>query len=173
MTVALWTSRQRMIFAMVAASLTDAVPSAAETSIHRELKNATFANTATPAGKKEKSMHPLILKATIEAVRKREIEGDCQVTAQPPVNLLECAVFELAAELEKLKACTEFSEPAARNCNEECPGNKTLEGISDPFKHPQGCICEPDTTRCPYDEAEEDRANRQAARELLNCGQYR
>lgn len=118
-------------------------------------------------------MHPLILKATIEAVRKREIEGDCQVTAQPPVNLLECAVIELANELDKLKPNPEFSEPQPKNCGDDCPGNQILEGISDPYKRPQGCICEPDTTRCPYDEAEEDRANRQAARELLNCGQYR
>lgn len=63
-------------------------------------------------------------------------------------------VLELRGENERLK--------------EMC---KPLEGLSRSL--PIGCICEPDTTRCPYDEAEEDRANRQAAKELLNCGEYR
>lgn len=48
MTVALWTSRQRMIFAMVAASLTDAAPSAAGTSI-LSAQIATSVNGVTNA----------------------------------------------------------------------------------------------------------------------------
>lgn len=64
------------------------------------------------------------------------------------------------------------TEPHPRNCNENCPGNQAMEGVSDARLLPKGCICESDTTRCPYDEAEEDRVNRQAARELLNCGEY-
>ena len=81
---------------------------------------------------------------------------------------LHKVINDLKAQLESVLRDNE----TLKNMCSTCPYKQPLEGIS-VNPRPTGCICEPDTTRCPYDEAEEDRANRQAARELLNCGQYR
>lgn len=219
MTLALWTSRQRMIFAMVVASLTDAARSAAETNIHREQTNVIFANTAIPAGNKEIFMskntpanecniNPRVFTTHLHPCPRCEGRSVYQSKSTFQVGVpgsgrildyrrcIECGnEFDMCERLPH--------EPQPKHCEENCPGNmgpvqdnihevdlwkeilklrgenerlkaicKPLEGVS--INHrPTGCICEPDTTRCPYDEAEEDRANRQAARELLNCGQYR
>lgn len=92
-----------------------------------------------------------VFKRALESIVTRDLgEGGCKRVAREALDTFTC-------------------EPHPRNCNDNCPGNIGPEPVDE-----EPCVCDPAYgVKCACHDDEEDRANRMAARELLNCGAYR